>query len=108
MVYLKSKLCGDLVTVFLYSRSNAGVRTDIVFKVRLFSVRNIINDMNEVAVKYHASSFFPVINTDIFLACLIVPEGKKGFRSNLASNFRETPIITQGERKEKVRKKVSA
>ena len=51
LLYLKSEMCGDLVTVFLYSRSNAGVRTEIVFKVMLFSVRNIINDMNEVAVK---------------------------------------------------------
>ena len=51
LLYFKSEVCGDLVTVFLYSRSNAGVRTEIVFKVMLFSVRNIINDMNEVAVK---------------------------------------------------------
>ena len=51
LLYFKSEVCGDLVTVFLYIRSNAGVRTEIVFKVILFSVRNIINDMNEVAVK---------------------------------------------------------
>ena len=51
LLYFKSEVCGDLVTFFLYSRSNAEVRTEIVFKVTLFSVRNIIDVMNEVAVK---------------------------------------------------------
>ena len=47
LVYLKLQLWGDLVTVFLYNCSNAGLRTEIVSKVMFFYVGNMINNMSE-------------------------------------------------------------
>jgi len=94
-VYLKSELGGDLVTGFLCNRSNAGVWTEIVFKAKFLYVRNII-----------LTSFLPVTTkalsiSKILLACLLVLEGKKSFRSNLESNFRETPICNTKKEKKK-------
>ena len=85
-VYLKSELCGDPVTGFLWNRSNTRVRTEIVFKAKFLYVWNII-----------PTSFLPVVTkalstSNILLACLLVLEGKKSFRSNLGSNFIDTPI----------------
>ena len=47
-----AEMWGHLVTVFLYICLNAGLRTEVVFKVMLLQyVRKIINDMEEVADK---------------------------------------------------------